>query len=195
MYISKHIGCPVSFTDQNFRWTGMKLSLDAASGSPFLSPSFSLSLPPSLITKLSTHYVLTKSTISGPGHSDGTRPSPKLSLWVYHKIWGKRLLGSHLSHHPFPFYLSLSLFLTLLSPPHPNFLLDGLVVCHLPYGPTASFSLFNTVMRHDIPKWGHCLRPSSTSFSTTSRPSWERGLVSHTYLIVTGNDKTAIPRN
>ena len=31
---------------------------------------------------------------------------------------------------------------------------DGLVVCHLPYGPTASFSLSNTVMRHDIPNVG-----------------------------------------
>ncbi len=27
---------------------------------------------------------------------------------------------------------------------------DGLVVCHLPYGPTAYFSLTNTVLRHDI---------------------------------------------
>ncbi|ETW00396.1 hypothetical protein H310_07034 [Aphanomyces invadans] len=27
---------------------------------------------------------------------------------------------------------------------------DGLVVCHLPYGPTAYFSLQNVVMRHDI---------------------------------------------
>ena len=28
--------------------------------------------------------------------------------------------------------------------------LDGLVVCHLPYGPTAYFSLSSTVLRHDI---------------------------------------------
>ena len=28
---------------------------------------------------------------------------------------------------------------------------DGLVISHLPYGPTAYFSLSNTVMRHDIP--------------------------------------------
>lgn len=27
---------------------------------------------------------------------------------------------------------------------------DGMVVCHLPYGPTAYFGLFNTVLRHDI---------------------------------------------
>jgi rRNA maturation protein Rpf1 len=27
---------------------------------------------------------------------------------------------------------------------------DGLVVCHLPYGPTAYFGIFNTVLRHDI---------------------------------------------
>ncbi len=31
---------------------------------------------------------------------------------------------------------------------------DGLVVCHLPYGPTASFSISSTVMRHDIPDVG-----------------------------------------
>lgn len=28
---------------------------------------------------------------------------------------------------------------------------DGLVVCHMPYGPTAYFGLHNVVMRHDIP--------------------------------------------
>jgi len=27
---------------------------------------------------------------------------------------------------------------------------DGMVICHLPYGPTAYFGLFHTVMRHDI---------------------------------------------
>lgn len=27
---------------------------------------------------------------------------------------------------------------------------DGMVVCHLPYGPTAYFGLFNAVLRHDI---------------------------------------------
>lgn len=31
---------------------------------------------------------------------------------------------------------------------------DGLVICHLPYGPTAHFTLSNTVMRHDIPDIG-----------------------------------------
>lgn len=31
---------------------------------------------------------------------------------------------------------------------------DGLVICHLPYGPTAYFSLSNVVMRHDIPNVG-----------------------------------------
>lgn len=31
---------------------------------------------------------------------------------------------------------------------------DGLVVCHLPYGPTAYFTLSNVVMRHDIPDVG-----------------------------------------
>lgn len=31
---------------------------------------------------------------------------------------------------------------------------DGMVVCHLPYGPTASFSMSNVVMRHDIPDCG-----------------------------------------
>ncbi len=27
---------------------------------------------------------------------------------------------------------------------------DGLVVCHMPYGPTAYFGLYNAVLRHDI---------------------------------------------
>lgn len=31
---------------------------------------------------------------------------------------------------------------------------DGLIVCHLPHGPTASFTLSNVVMRHDIPDVG-----------------------------------------
>ncbi|XP_077981642.1 U3 small nucleolar ribonucleoprotein IMP4-like [Glandiceps talaboti] len=31
---------------------------------------------------------------------------------------------------------------------------DGMIVCHLPYGPTAYFTLSNTVMRHDIPNVG-----------------------------------------
>eukprot|EP00040_Diaphanoeca_grandis_P023358 m.126986 g.126986 ORF g.126986 m.126986 type:complete len:287 (-) comp29236_c0_seq1:119-979(-) len=31
---------------------------------------------------------------------------------------------------------------------------DGVVVCHLPFGPTASFSLSSVVMRHDIPGAG-----------------------------------------
>jgi len=31
---------------------------------------------------------------------------------------------------------------------------DALVICHLPYGPTAYFQLLNTVMRHDIPNIG-----------------------------------------
>ncbi len=33
-------------------------------------------------------------------------------------------------------------------------LADGIIVCHLPYGPTAYFSLSNVVMRHDIPDVG-----------------------------------------
>lgn len=31
---------------------------------------------------------------------------------------------------------------------------DGLIICHLPFGPTAYFNLSNTVMRHDIPDVG-----------------------------------------
>ena len=31
-----------------------------------------------------------------------------------------------------------------------NLAVDGLVVCHLPFGPTAYFSLSNAVLRHDI---------------------------------------------
>lgn len=40
---------------------------------------------------------------------------------------------------------------------------DGMVVCHLPFGPTAYFGLFNTVLRHDIGQkkevgvWGSAL--------------------------------------
>lgn len=37
---------------------------------------------------------------------------------------------------------------------------DGLIVCHLPFGPTASFTLSNVVMRHDIPDAG----PMSEAF-------------------------------
>ena len=33
-------------------------------------------------------------------------------------------------------------------------IIDGLIVCHLPYGPTASFSISGCVMRHDIPDVG-----------------------------------------
>ena len=31
---------------------------------------------------------------------------------------------------------------------------DGMRICHLPFGPTAYFSLTNTVMRHSIPDVG-----------------------------------------
>lgn len=31
---------------------------------------------------------------------------------------------------------------------------DGLVVCHLPLGPTAYFNMSNVVMRHDVPDVG-----------------------------------------
>ncbi|CAK6959642.1 U3 small nucleolar ribonucleoprotein protein IMP4 [Scomber scombrus] len=31
---------------------------------------------------------------------------------------------------------------------------DGLVVCHLPFGPTAYFTLYSVVMRHDVPDIG-----------------------------------------
>uniref|UniRef100_A0A3B5MJY1 Brix domain-containing protein n=1 Tax=Xiphophorus couchianus TaxID=32473 RepID=A0A3B5MJY1_9TELE len=30
----------------------------------------------------------------------------------------------------------------------------GLVICHLPFGPTAYFTLYNVVMRHDVPNIG-----------------------------------------
>jgi hypothetical protein len=39
---------------------------------------------------------------------------------------------------------------TPAEPPPPEPLADGMVVCHLPYGPTAYFGIFNTVLRHDI---------------------------------------------
>lgn len=44
-----------------------------------------------------------------------------------------------------------------LGPPEHSFLsvlTDGLVVCHLPFGPTAYFTLYNVVMRHDVPDIG-----------------------------------------
>jgi len=31
---------------------------------------------------------------------------------------------------------------------------DGMVICHLPHGPTAYYTLYNTIMRHDIPNLG-----------------------------------------
>ena len=31
---------------------------------------------------------------------------------------------------------------------------DGMIICHLPFGPTAYFTVVNTVMRHDIPNIG-----------------------------------------
>lgn len=31
---------------------------------------------------------------------------------------------------------------------------DGLIICHLPYGPTAYFTMTDVVMRHDIPNIG-----------------------------------------
>lgn len=31
---------------------------------------------------------------------------------------------------------------------------DAMVVCHLPFGPTAYFTLYNVVMRHDVPDIG-----------------------------------------
>ena len=37
---------------------------------------------------------------------------------------------------------------------HWQFFLDGIIVSHLPYGPTAYFTLSNVVMRHDIPDVG-----------------------------------------
>ena len=46
--------------------------------------------------------------------------------------------------------MQITLFIHFFLPPRA----DGLVVCHLPYGPTASFSISNTVMRHDIPNVG-----------------------------------------
>lgn len=31
---------------------------------------------------------------------------------------------------------------------------DGLIICHLPFGPTAYFTLTDVIMRHDIPEIG-----------------------------------------
>ena len=53
-------------------------------------------------------------------------------------------LASDIQHHKDRYFFN-SVFL---------FFSDGLVVSHLPFGPTAYFTLSNTVMRHDIPKIG-----------------------------------------
>ena len=37
---------------------------------------------------------------------------------------------------------------------------DNLIVCHLPYGPTAYFTLSNCILRHDIPE----VTPSSLQY-------------------------------
>lgn len=51
--------------------------------------------------------------------------------------------------------LSLTFFLSDLFIIFPFLkLTDGLVVCHLPFGPTAYFTLYNVVMRHDVPDIG-----------------------------------------
>ena len=39
---------------------------------------------------------------------------------------------------------------------------DGIVVSHMPYGPTAYFGLHNVVMRHDIPQCALCRKPTRT---------------------------------
>ncbi|XP_054483187.1 U3 small nucleolar ribonucleoprotein protein IMP4-like, partial [Anoplopoma fimbria] len=45
---------------------------------------------------------------------------------------------------------------------------DGLVVCHLPFGPTAYFTLYNVVMRHDVPDIGTMSEAYPHSSLTTS---------------------------
>jgi U3 small nucleolar ribonucleoprotein protein IMP4 len=50
---------------------------------------------------------------------------------------------------------------------------DGLVICHLPLGPTAFFSLSGSVLRHDLdpPPRGRCPRLILTSSLTGSPPT------------------------
>ncbi|XP_075909252.1 U3 small nucleolar ribonucleoprotein IMP4-like [Petromyzon marinus] len=40
---------------------------------------------------------------------------------------------------------------------------DGIVMCHLPLGPTAYLTLSIVVMRHDIRTWTRCPRHCHTS--------------------------------
>lgn len=46
---------------------------------------------------------------------------------------------------------------------------DGLVVCHLPYGPTCSFGVVNPVLRHDLKVPTKRWRSGLTEWSLTGR--------------------------
>lgn len=55
------------------------------------------------------------------------------------------------------YFQRLSAWFVLMLPIHGSsiwFSLDGMIISHLPFGPTTYFSLSNTVMRHDIPDVG-----------------------------------------
>jgi U3 small nucleolar ribonucleoprotein protein IMP4 len=63
---------------------------------------------------------------------------------------------------------------------------DGFVVSHLPYGPTAYFTIFNSVMRHETnvetsiseayPHLSKKFTKIHKKFSTISKPNWEKEL-------------------
>ena len=70
-------------------------------------------------------------------------PIFEVSTLICHIFISLKLLMRVVAYHQFTsskfFYISFS---------------DGLVICHLPFGPTAYFTLSNTVMRHDVPDIG-----------------------------------------
>ena len=53
------------------------------------------------------------------------------------------------------FVLTLKTRLSYVLPSHFCHRILGLIVCHLPHGPTAYFTISDLVMRHDIPDIGN----------------------------------------
>ncbi|MCP9265591.1 U3 small nucleolar ribonucleoprotein IMP4 [Dirofilaria immitis] len=62
---------------------------------------------------------------------------------------------------------------------------DGMIVCHLPFGPTAYFTLSNVVMRHEVPECGTISEEyPHLIFDSLNSPLGRRNFISfrhHTY--------------